>query len=125
MNKKNILIVSNPEKMDQELFKWIEKTDAFEMSFADTHEQAIEKCHQRLYDMVLVDANDPEINRKMLKAILPIFNAEVLLVGYEGGDAQKLDEVVNGAFEWRKMKRMQKLLVLEASANAVPPFSLN
>ena|ERR1700741_3536882 len=125
MNKKNILIVSNPERMDAELFKWIERTETFDMSFADTHEQAIEKCHARLYDMVLVDAGDAEINRKMLKAILPILNAEVLLVGFNGEEADKIDELVKGAFEWRKMKRMQKLLVLEAAANAIPPFSLN
>jgi len=125
MNKKNILIVSNPERMDEELFKWINRSDAFEMSFADTHEQAIEISHQQLFDMVLVDASDSEINRRMLKAILPILNAEVLLVGFNGEDADKIDELVNGAFEWRKLKRMQKLLVLEASANAIPPFSLN
>ena len=125
MNKKNILIVSNPERMDEELFKWIQRTDAFEMSFADAHEQAIEKCHARLYDMVLVDAGDPEINRKMLKAILPILNSEILLVVFDGENADQIDELVSGAFEWRKMKRMQKLLVLEATASAIPPFSLN
>src|SRR4030095_5332827 len=105
MNKKNILIVSNPEKMDKELFSWIERSDAFEMSFAESHEQAIEMSHQHLFDMVLVDANDPEINGKMLKAILPILNAEVLLVGFNSGDADKIDEVIKDAFEWRKLKR--------------------
>jgi len=125
MNKKNILIVSNPEKMDKELFNWIERSDAFEMSFADTHEKAVDMASQCLFDMVLVDANDPEINGKMLKAILPILNAEVLLVGYKSGDAETIDQLINDAFEWRKLKRMQKLLVLEGSANAGPSFSLN
>ena len=125
MNKKNILIVSNPEKMDKDLFNWIERSDAFEMSFADSHEQAVDMASQRLFDMVLVDANDPEINGKMLKAIMPILNAEVLLVGYKSGDADTIDQLINDAFEWRKMKRMQKLLVLEANASTAPPFSLN
>ena len=125
MNKKNILIVTNPEKMNENLFNWIDKTDTFDMSFAESHEKAIELSHQQLFDMVLVDGTDPEINTKKLKAVLPILNSEVLLVGYQGGEADELDEIVKGVFEWRKLKRMQKLLVLESAINPIPPFSLN
>ncbi len=128
MNKKHILIVSNPDTMNKNLFQWISTTEAFDLTFAEAHEQAIELSNQQLFDMVLIDNTDKEINDKKLKAILPIFNSETLLLSYKGEPAHQLNAKVEYAFDQRKLKRMKRLLILDSSTNEgrnLPPFSLN
>ena len=129
MNKKNVLIVSNPETMKQELLQWISNSDAHNMAFADTHEQAIELSNQQLFDMVLIDKTDATVNVKKLKAILPILNSEALLLGYEGENPEAIEEKIKVAFEYRKFKRLQRLMILDSSnnqqANGLIPYSLN
>jgi hypothetical protein len=130
MTKKNILVVSNAETMKPELLEWISKEDNFEMTFADTHEQAIELSSQQLFDLVLIDKTDENVNVKKLGAILPIFNAETLLVGYEGEARNEIEEKIKLAFDYRKYKRMQKIMILDSSVkkrknDGLMPFSLN
>jgi hypothetical protein len=130
MNKKNILVVSNAETMKPELLEWISNEDKFDMTFADTHEKAIELSNQQLFDLVLIDKTDENVNVKKLGAILPIFNAETLLVGYEGEGKDEIEEKIKLAFEYRKFKRMQKMMILDSSVkkrknDGLMPFSLN
>ena len=129
MTKKNVLVVSSPETMNPELLEWIGSSDSLDMSFADTHEQAIELCNQQLFDMVLIDRTDASINTKKLGAILPILNSEALLLGYEGEEAEKIEEKIRLAFDYRKFKRLQKMMILDSSINpqqpVFTPFSLN
>ena len=135
MNRKNILVVSNPETMTKELVEWISDEKNFDMSFADTHEQAIEMSNQQLFDMVLIDRTDAEINTKKLGAILPILNAEALLVAYDGEAVNEISENIKLAFDYRKFKRMQRMMILDSSvipnpnanmsANGLMPYSLN
>ena len=130
MNKKNILVVSNPGTMKPELIEWISNEDKFDMVFADTHEQAIELSNQQLFDLVLIDKTDENVNVKKLGAILPIFNAETLLVGYEGEGKNEIEEKIKLAFDYRKYKRMQKIMILDSSVkkrknDGLMPFSLN
>jgi len=130
MNKKNILVVSNAGTMKPELMEWISNEDKFDMTFADTHEQAIELSNQQLFDLVLIDKTDENVNVKKLGAILPIFNAETLLVGYEGEGKNEIEEKIKLAFDYRKYKRMQKMMILDSSVkkrknDGLMPFSLN
>ena len=130
MTKKNILIVSNAESMKPELLEWISNEDKFEMTFADTHEQAIELSSQQLFDLVLIDKTDENVNVKKLGAVLPIFNAETLLVGYEGEAKNEIEEKIKLAFDYRKYKRMQRMMILDSSVkkrknDGLMPFSLN
>jgi hypothetical protein len=100
------------------------------MTFADTQEQAIELSSQRLFDLVILDKTDAEVNVKKLGKILPILNSEVLLVGYEGESSEKIEEKIRLAFDYRKFKRLQKMMILDSSTrqpknNGLTPFSLN
>jgi len=129
MNKKNILVVSNPGTMKPDLMEWISNEDKFDMTFADTHEQAIELSNQQLFDLVLIDKTDENINVKKLGAIIPIFNAEALFVGYEGEGRNEIEEKIKLAFDYRKYKRIQRMMILDSSSrqkgNGLVPFSLN
>ena len=129
MNNKNVLVVSNPETMKPELLEWISNSASLDMTFADTHEQAIELSNQQLFDMVLIDRTDATINIKKLGAILPILNSEALLLGYEGEEAEKIEEKIKLALDYRKFKRLQRLMILDSSIKpqqpGVVPFSLN
>jgi hypothetical protein len=129
MNKKNVLVVSNPETMHPELLEWIGAADSLDMTFAETQEQAIELSNQQLFDIVLIDRTDANINIKKLGAILPILNSEVLLLGYEGEKGEKIEEKIKLAFNYRKFKRLQRLMILDSTIKpeqpGVMPFSLN
>lgn len=129
MNKKNILVVSNPGTMKPELLEWISNADSLDMTFADTQEQAIELSNQRLFDLVLIDKTDVTVNVKKLGAILPRLNAEVLLLGYEGEAPDKIEEKIKLAFDYRKFRRLQRMMILDSSTKpqkpGFMPFSLN
>ena len=130
MNKKSVLVVSNPETIKPDFLQWISDTDTFDMTFADTQEQAIELSSQQLFDLVIIDKTDAEVNVKKLGKILPILNSEVLLVGYEGESSEKIEEKIRLAFDYRKFKRLQKMMILDSSTrqpknNGLTPFSLN
>jgi len=130
MNKKSVLVVSNPETIKPDFLQWISDTDTFDMTFADTQEQAIELSSQQLFDLVILDKTDAEVNVKKLGKILPILNSEVLLVGYEGESSEKIEETIRLAFDYRKFKRLQKMMILDSSTrqpknNGLTPFSLN
>jgi len=129
MNKKNILVVTNPELMNDELLAWISTTKNVDMTFAEAHEQAIELAHQQLFDLVLIDTTDENINAKKLKVVLPILNAEVLLVRYNGESMEQVETKIKEAFDFRTRLRMKRLLILDSSGsnkrNSLPPFSDN
>ena len=130
MNKKSVLVVSNPETIKPDFLQWISDTDTFDMTFADTQEQAIELSSQQLFDLVIIDKTDAEVNVKKLGKILPILNSEVLLVGYEGESSEKIEEKIRLAFDYRKFKRLQKMMILDSSTRqprntGLTPFSLN
>lgn len=129
MNRKNILIVSNPDTMNNELFGWISTTEDFDMSFAQSHEHAIELANQQIFDLVLIDKTDTDVNAKMLKAVMPILNSDTMLVDYDGEEAVMIAEKVREAFEIRKLKRIQKMMILDSSNEGrhyfMHPFSLN
>jgi hypothetical protein len=115
--------------MKPELLEWISNADSLDMTFADTQEQAIELSNQRLFDLVLIDKTDVTVNVKKLGAILPRLNAEVLLLGYEGEAPDKIEEKIKLAFDYRKFKRLQRMMILDSSTKpqkpGFMPFSLN
>lgn len=126
MNKKQLLVISNPGNMHKELFSWISSTEGFDMAFADDHEKAVELSNQQLFDVVVIDQTDADVNARMLTAILPILNAEALLIGYKGETQDELNEKIELAFNMRRIKRMKQLLILDSSTdNGQLPFSLN
>jgi hypothetical protein len=85
--------------------------------------------NQQLFDMVLIDKTDSSVNARKLGAILPILNSEALLVPYNGERVEEIEEKVKGAFDYRKLKRLQRLMILDSSAKQNPdgvvPFSMN
>lgn len=133
MNKKEILIITNTEKPNSNLNQWIaEQTELedYALFFVSSDERAIELCHQRRYDMAVIDNTDPEIKLKKLLAVLPILQKEMLMVSHNGEAPADLQRKVVTAFNKRKMERIKRLIVLDSSKpagqpNALPPFSAN
>ncbi|MBC7849876.1 MAG: hypothetical protein H7Y31_09070 [Chitinophagaceae bacterium] len=129
MTHKTILVISDPGNMNDNLYKWVSNANGFDLEFASTDEEAIELCAQRLYDMVLMDGTDFTINRKKLLSVVPILNSEAVLLAYQGEEIDTLDEKVKIAFDIKKMKRLQQLLILDSTGsdgvNGFVPFSLN
>jgi DNA-binding NtrC family response regulator len=127
--KKQILVVAQPDELSRQLSGWIAEAVDFELQLTPTDEQAIEMFHQQSFDMVLVDGDSNDPGFRKLKAILPIFQHEVLVISTEAASAEELDEKVKEVFEIRKRRRIQRLLVLDAAEtptwNGMPLFSPN
>lgn len=133
MNKKEILIITNTEKPNANLNQWISEqtgSEEYTLFFTTSDEKAIELCHQRSYDMAIIDNTDIDIKLKKLLAVLPILQKEVLMISHNGEAAADLQRKVAGAFYKRKLERVKRLIVLDSSKPVhqqatLPPFSAN
>ena len=129
MNKKNIMVVA-PGSYDPQLSAWFAGNELYQISFARSDEQAIEMAQQQYFDLVLMDSTNEELDQKKLRAVLPILIDDVLMASYDGETREQLDQKISYLFEKRKAERMQRLLVLDATAGnstfgGLPPFSVN
>jgi hypothetical protein len=91
-------------------------------------EEAIELCHQRKFDIVVVDGTDGKIDSRKLHAVLPILQEDITLLRYRGESTDELEDNVKAIFDAKKYKRIQRMLLLEPSVGAfqnLPSFSLN
>ena len=128
MNKKSVLVVTNPLRGKNALSEWINVGHPFHLNIVDSDETAIELCHQHQFDMVVVDSTDGNINTRKLHAVLPILQDDITLLRYEGETRMQLDENVKAVFDAKKYRRIQQMLMLEPSVSAfsnLPSFSLN
>ena len=128
MNKKTVLVVTTQLDKNKPLNEWTQVVHPFHLNIVDSHETAIELCHKRRFDMVVVDGTDAEIDSRKLHAVLPILQDELTLLQYEGETQTELEDNVKAVFDAKKYKRIQRMLKLEPSVtafNELPPFSLN
>ena len=128
MTKKNVLVVSNKLLGKNSLSEWTTVGHQYDVNIVNNDETAIEICHQKRFDMVVVDGTDQEVDSKKLHAVLPILQDDITVLRYEGETAKELDENVKAVFDARKYKRIQRMLMLEPSVRAfsnLPAFSLN
>ena len=128
MDKKNILVVTNHLQERSELLEWCEVAVDSNLTIAVTDEIAIELAHQQIFDLVIIDRNEADIDVIKLKAILPILNVDVQFISYEGESAHVLTEKVIAAFRKKKDLRIQQLQILdteEIKGLSKMPFSVN
>jgi DNA-binding NtrC family response regulator len=128
MRKKNVLVVTNQLSKKKSLRAWTNGEHPFDVRIVQSDETAIELCHQRRFDMVVVDETDGSINSRKLHAVLPILQKEIALLGYDGESPEQIEDNVKAIFDAKKYKRIQRMLMLEPSVTAfrnLPPFSLN
>ncbi|HEX2608922.1 MAG TPA: hypothetical protein VHK91_16180 [Flavisolibacter sp.] len=126
--KKNILIVADPETMNDNLVGWVGLSNEFEMRFADTDDMAIELSRQLPFDMLVVDLDLETADYRKLKSAMSIWKPEVLILPYKGESSFDLNSKVKNAFQKSQLKRMKHLLVPDASDGALEglfPFSAN
>lgn len=126
MNKKNILVVSNPGE-NNSLHDWLGDVHPFHVNTADNDEAAIELFHQQRFDMVIVDGTDHNIDDRKLHTVLPTLQKDVLVLRYQGETVQDLDDHITAVFDARKYDRMQRILMIDPTDDFgnLPPFSLN
>jgi DNA-binding NtrC family response regulator len=128
MRKKNVLVVTNQLSEKNSLSEWTNGEHPFDVRIAPSDETAIELCHSRRFDMVVVDETDESINSRKLHAVLPILQKEISLLGYDGESPEQIEDNVKAIFDAKKYKRIQRMLMLEPSVGAfknLPAFSLN
>ena len=128
MTKKNVLVVSNQLNENNALREWATVVHPFHINVVSNDEKAIEVCHSRRFDMVVVDGTDEKIDSRKLHAVLPILQEDITVLKYEGENPDQLEKNVKAVFDAQKYKRIQRMLLLEPSVTAfsnLPAFSLN
>ena len=128
MNKKSVLVVSNPHREETALNAWTGEAHPFHINVVDNDEAAIELFHKQRYDMVVVDGTDDNIDGRKLHAVLPILQKDVTVIHYAGESAEQLEDNVKAVFDAKKYQRVQRMLMLEPSVTVswnLPAFSLN
>lgn len=126
--KKNILVVADTGH-NPGIAEWCFQNEDFKLTIVPTDEEAIELAHQAYFDLVLVDSPAGNDYQKKLNVVMPILINDIIVTGYEGESAAKLQERIIALFEKRKAERMQRLMVLDSSDtsgwNGLPRFSSN
>ncbi|HEU4469941.1 MAG TPA: hypothetical protein VFR58_02560 [Flavisolibacter sp.] len=128
-NKQRVLVVSGADTPGAELTRWMETNDRFETVLAQTDEKAIELFQLQGFDAVIIDSSLSDSGFNKLRAVLPIFNSEVLVIGYYGETAEALQKKMELSYESNKLERMKRLIILDADHAAGQegwlPFSDN
>ena len=129
MNRKQILIVSDPNVNEDGLLVWKTLSKNFETVLVNTDERAIEMANRQRFDMVVMDSTCAEINSEKLSAILPILQTEIEVVRYEGEPINELENKIKSSFSKKKAQRIMRFLILDSSApkawKSLPSFSAN
>lgn len=123
-----VLVVSNQLSEKNSLSEWTSVVHLFHVNIVSNDEKAIELCHQKRFDMVVVDGTDDNIDSRKLHAVLPILQEDITLLRYDGETPNELEDNVKAIFDAKKYKRIQRMLMLEPSVTAfrnLPSFSLN
>ena len=114
MKQKQILIIARQEGMNRNLADWTRDNKAYQLSFTDSDERAIELFQKQSFDLVIADAGHAASFKK-LNALMPILNEEAELICHEGETGIELDQKIKLVFERKKAERMKRLLVLDST----------
>ena len=126
MKNRNVLVVSGSLTQGSKLKEWSAIAHPFHVNVVATDESAIECCHLRQFDIVVVDGTDESIDGKKLSAVLPILQENVIVLQYEGEEADKLTETIQAIFTARKFKRILSMIIEPGEKKfEIPAICLN
>jgi hypothetical protein len=127
-HSKHILIISDPVT-NAVLSDWTAMPANMEAFFADNEEKAIEMANNQHFDMAVIDNTNNDIDAKKLSVVLPILLSDIELVHYEGETLQELKTKMLEVFDYQKLQRIKRFIVLDSSNKEdfkdLPPFSAN
>lgn len=127
MTRKQVLLVSNTKVSSHHLQQWTSLAHSFHLEVVDTDEEAIECCHLRQFDLIVMDKTSLHIDTKKLGAVLPILQDNAVLLTYDGEPAEKLEENIEAVFSAQKYRRILNMILPEPGDGnqELPQFSLN
>jgi hypothetical protein len=127
MNRKHVLLVSKISASSLLLQQWAATAHPFHLDVVDSDEAAIEFCHLRQVDMVVIDSTSGSVDAKKLAAVLPILQDNAVLFQYDGETSEKLTGSIEAIFNAQKYRRILNMILPEPgdSQQELPQFSLN
>ena|SRR2546430_4851229 len=119
MNKTEILVIGNNEDRLQTLENLINNTAECRAVIAATDEEAIEKFHQKAFDLVLLTKYMEEEEEKKLRKILTHQNPDLIIMqDLNGNDGLLRTEIADALVTHRKNKKPSFSFVDDALKNA-------
>ena len=119
MNKTEILVIDRNEDTMQSLIRLINNNLEWNGVGAGSDEDAIEKFHQRSFDMVLLINGNTEVEEKKLRKIFTHQNPDVIIMQHLDGDSGLLiSEIEQSLDKLNKNKKPSFSFVDDALKNA-------
>lgn len=119
MNKTEILVTGRNEEMLQRVVGLINNNDEWIASKAASDEEAIEKFHQRNFDVVLFTNGIADEEEKKLRKVFTIQNPDIIIITHDGSDSNLLiTEIAEALDIQRKNKKPSFSFVDDALKNA-------
>ena len=119
MNRTEILVTGRNQDSLNSIIKLMDNNNDWVSTNAATDEEAIEKFHQRDFDIVLFTdgINDDEV--KKLRKVFTIQNPDIIILTHYGSEGNLLADKINAALEkQRKDKKPSFSFVDDALKNA-------
>ena len=119
MNRTEILVTGRNQDSVNSIIKLMDNNNDWVSTNAATDEEAIEKFHQRDFDIVLFTdgINDDEV--KKLRKVFTIQNPDIIILTHYGSEGNLLADKINAALEkQRKDKKPSFSFVDDALKNA-------
>ena len=99
MNRTEILVTGRNQDSLNSIIKLMDNNNDWVSTNAATDEEAIEKFHQRDFDIVLFTdgINDDEV--KKLRKVFTIQNPDIIILTHYGSEGNLLADKINAALE--------------------------
>ena len=119
MNRTEILVAGRNKDSADSIVELMDKNNDWVFMQAATDEEAIEKFHQRNFDIVLITNGINDDEERKLRKIFTIQNPDIIILTHYGSEGNLLADKINAALEkQRKDKKPSFSFVDDALKNA-------
>lgn len=119
MNKTEILVTGTNQDSVDSIVKLVNSNSDWTSTQAATDEEAIEKFHQRNFDIVLLTNGINDDEERKLRKIFTLQNPDIIILKHYGNEGNLLTDEINAALKkQRKDKKPSFSFVDDALKNA-------
>lgn len=119
MDRTEILVTGNNRDSVNSIVELMDNNNDWVCTYAATNEEAIEKFHQRNFDIVLLTNGINDDEERKLRKIFTLQNPDIVILKHYGNEGNLLTDEINAALEkQRKDKKPLFSFVDDALKNA-------
>jgi hypothetical protein len=105
MNRTEILVAGRNQDSVNYIADLMDNSNDWVFTHAATDEEAIEKFHQRNFDIVLFTGGITDVEEKKLRKIFTLQNPESIVLKQDGVDASLLTEKITASLDKQRLEK--------------------